>query len=168
MERLSHDQIKDLLKDNLGDVFIEQPDQYGILTLEVPVSQIYRLILFLFKDETLKFHFLTDLCGVHYPDNIGKELGVVYHLHSMIHNTRIRLKTFVSNAKPEVPSMVGIYASANWMERETYDFYGIQFAGHPDLRRILNMDEMVNFPLRKEFPLEDPRREDKQDFHFGR
>lgn len=80
----------------------------------------------------------------------------------------MRLKVFVPITKPEVPSLTGIYASANWMERETYDFYGVQFLGHPDLRRILNMDEMVDFPLRKEFPLEDPLREDKKDYHFGR
>ena len=71
-------------------------------------------------------------------------------------------------AKPDVPTLTGLYGSANWMERETYDFFGVNFLGHPNLKRILNMDEIVEFPLRKEFPLEDPTRLDKADFQFGR
>lgn len=168
MDPLSHDQIESHIRTQLGDVFAIIPDSYGIFTVEVPVQQLYRMVQFLFKDQTLGFSFLTDLCGVHYPDDQGRELCVVYHLQSMSRNTRMRIMTFVSIEKPDVPSLTGIYASANWMERETYDFFGINFLGHPDLRRILNMDEMVEFPMRKEFPLEDPLREDKEDFHFGR
>ena len=168
MSGISHEQISSHVTTQLGDVLTMIPDEYGIFTAEVPLNQLYRVVHFLFKDPALEFNFLTDICGVHYPDDAGRELAVVYHLQSMRHNTRMRLKVFVTITKPEVPILTGIYASANWMERETYDFYGVQFLGHPDLRRILNMDEMVDFPLRKEFPLEDPLREDKKDYHFGR
>ncbi|MBK9641328.1 MAG: NADH-quinone oxidoreductase subunit C [Saprospiraceae bacterium] len=168
MSGISHEQISSHVTTQLGDVLTMIPDESGIFTAEVPLNQLYRVVHFLFKDPALEFNFLTDICGVHYPDDAGRELAVVYHIQSMRHNTRMRLKVFVPITKPEVPSLTGIYASANWMERETYDFYGVQFLGHPDLRRILNMDEMVDFPLRKEFPLEDPLREDKKDYHFGR
>lgn len=165
---ITHEEILNLIKNNVGEVLDVKQDNYGVLTAEVPIHQLYKLINFLFKDMTFKFNNLVDLCGVHYPDRKGQELGVVYHIQSMSQRTIIRLKTFVSIEKPDVPSITGIYAAANWMERETYDFYGIQFLGHPNLKRILNMDEMVDFPMRKEFPLEDPFRKDKSDFHFGR
>ncbi|MDQ3141775.1 MAG: NADH-quinone oxidoreductase subunit C [Bacteroidota bacterium] len=165
---LSHEQIISHIQGSLDYPLKIIPDAYGVLCIEVPVHQIYRIINFLYKDEVLSIQFLTDLCGMHYPDDRGRELGVVYHLQSMKNSTRLRIKVFVDITKPEVPSVTGIYASANWMERETYDFYGIQFLGHPNLIRILNMDEMVEFPMRKEFPLEDPKREDKVDLHFGR
>ncbi|MBK9641392.1 MAG: NADH-quinone oxidoreductase subunit C [Saprospiraceae bacterium] len=168
MSGISHEQISSHVTTQLGDVLTMIPDEYGIFTAEVPLNQLYRVVHFLFKDPALEFNFLTDICGVHYPDDADRELAVVYHIQSMRRNTRMRVKAFIPITKPEVPSLTGIYASANWMERETYDFYGVQFLGHPDLRRILNMDEMVDFPLRKEFPLEDPLREDKKDYHFGR
>jgi len=168
MNQLTDEQIQSHISAALGDNFKILRDDYGIFTIELPVPQLYRCIQFLYKDSLLEFNYLTDLCGVHYPDEKGRELAVVYHLQSMRNSTRMRIKTFVPIEKPEIPSITGIYASANWMERETYDFYGILFLGHPDLRRILNMDEMVDFPMRKEFPLEDPLRADKKDLHFGR
>ena len=112
--------------------------------------------------------FLTDVCGIHYPDNAGKELGVIYHLHSLQNNLRLRIKCFMPNDAPEIDTVSSVFASANWQERETFDFYGIHFTGHPDLRRILNVDEMDYFPLRKEYPLEDQTRTDKDDTYFGR
>ncbi len=168
MQTHTTEQISEHLSKNLGESFTLNRDAFGVYNLEVPVHQLYRLVLFLYRDETLGINFLTDLCGVHYPEEKGRELGVVYHLHGMKEGIRLRIKVFVPLEKPEVPSLTGIYASANWMERETYDFFGIQFAGHPNLKRILNMEEMKDFPLRKEFPLEDPTREDKADFQFGR
>ena len=100
------------------------------------------------------------------PDE--KQLGVIYHLHNMPKNSRIRLKTFVMMDKPDVPTATDLWPGANWMERETYDFFGIKFKGHPNLKRILNMDEMDIFPLRKEYPLEDQERTDKDNSMFGR
>lgn len=86
----------------------------------------------------------------------------------MENNVRLRIKTFIPIAKPEIASVTSLYSSANWMERETYDFYGIIFTGHPNLTRILNVDEMDYFPMRKEYPLEDGTRQDKVDEYFGR
>jgi len=75
---------------------------------------------------------------------------------------------YLDGAQPSVASIADLFESANWQERETYDFYGINFENHPDLKRILNMDEMVSFPMRKEFPMEDQGRTDKDDRYFGR
>jgi NADH-quinone oxidoreductase subunit C len=86
----------------------------------------------------------------------------------MENNMRLRLKCFVPINKPEISSVTSLYSSANWMERETYDYYGFIFTGHPNLKRILNVDEMDYFPLRKEYPLEDATRTDKDDKYFGR
>jgi NADH-quinone oxidoreductase subunit C len=126
------------------------------------------LLQFLYDDEELKFRFLTDLQAVHYPNNSGAELAVVYHLHNLVDKIRLRFKVFTDIAKPDVFSATALYQTANFMERETYDFYGVNFVGHPNLIRILNVDEMDYFPLRKEFPLEDQTRIDKDDEMFGR
>lgn len=125
------------------------------------------LLQLLHDDEELKFIFLTDLCGVHYPEK-EEAFGVIYHLHSFAHNQRIRIKAFSHADDLTFPTATTVFLAANWMERETYDFFGIIFEGHPDLRRILNVEEMEGFPLRKEFPLEDATRDDKDDKMFGR
>jgi NADH-quinone oxidoreductase subunit C len=143
-------------------------EPYGMLTFQVKKQAILEVIEFLRDDEELRFTFLTDLCGVHFPDNDREmELAVVYHLHNLFDNVRIRIRAFLA-ADEEIDSLTPLFASANWMERETFDFFGIQFKGHPNLVRILNMDEMEVFPLRKEFPLEDAGRTDKDDRFFGR
>ena len=150
-----------------GDLlFVEQ--QYDFPVYTIKRESIIDVIRFLFHEPELEFQFLTTLCGVHFPDNKGQELGVVYHLHSLQKNYRIRLKIFFSINDPIVPTLTGLFSTANWMERETYDFYGIEFKGHPNMKRILNVEDMVVFPLRKEFPLEDPTRKDKNDSMFGR
>ena len=89
-------------------------------------------------------------------------------MHNLVDNVRIRYKVFTDILSPDVYSASALYSAANWMEREAYDFYGINFIGHPQLKRILNMDEMTSFPMRKEFPLEDQGRTDKDDRFFGR
>ena len=90
------------------------------------------------------------------------------HLHNLIDNTRIRFKIYVDINKPDVFTATRLFEAANWLERETYDFYGVNFVGHPNLVRILNVDEMDYFPMRKEYPLEDQTRKDKDDEMFGR
>ena len=95
-------------------------------------------------------------------------MGVVYHLHNFETNQRIRVKTFTAIDDPEIPTMTDLFSAANWMEREAWDFFGINFIGHPQLKRILNMVEMVSHPMRKEFPMEDSGRTDKDDRFFGR
>jgi NADH-quinone oxidoreductase subunit C len=139
-----------------------------MLTFEAPKEMNLKVLQFLFDDAELKFRFMTDLCGVHYPENKGNELAVVYHLHNLVDNIRIRFKVFTGVDQPDVYTASYLFSAANWMERETYDFYGVNFVGHPNLKRILNVDEMNYFPMRKEFPLEDHARIDKDDEMFGR
>lgn len=140
----------------------------GMLTVETSSARIYDFLKFLRDDEELQFNFLTTLCGIHFPDDTGRELGVVYHLHNWRQNLRIRVKVFVPADDPHIPTITTLWLSANWMERETFDFYGILFDGHPNLTRILNVDDLDAFPLRKEFKLEDGTRTDKDDRFFGR
>ena len=143
-------------------------EPYGMITMEVNPEKIIDILRWLKEHPTLKMSFLTDLTGIHYPENKGKEIGVIYHLHSLVNNVRLRLKCFLPIEKPDIESATAVYLGANWMERETYDFFGIIFKNHPDLRRILNVDEMEYFPMRKEYPLEDQLRTDKEDKYFGR
>ncbi len=159
--------VLQLLTDEFGDGILRAYEPDGILTLEIKKEILIPVVQFI-KEQSIKINFLTDLCGIHYPERKGAELGVVYHLHSFINNFRIRLKTFFSIENPEVDSLTPMYSAANWMERETFDFYGIIFRGHPNLVRILNMDEMTYFPMRKQYQLEDATREDKDDSMFGR
>lgn len=140
-----------------------------IFSLEINADINTAVILFLKNDPSLRFHFLTDLCGVHYPENeANRQFAIVYHLHNWYDNKRIKIKAFINGTTPEIKTISNIFLSSNWMERETYDFYGVNFIGHPQLKRILNMDEMISFPMRKEFPLEDGGRTDKDDRFFGR
>lgn len=165
---LTNDYIRQRLEEKFGvDVSgFEQP--YGLLTFETPKENNLKVMQFLFDDAELRFQFLTDLTAVHYPDQPGRELAVVYHLHNLVDNVRIRFKVFTAIEQPDVFTATSLYATANWMERETYDFFGVNFVGHPNLKRILNVDEMDYFPMRKEFPLEDQTRIDKDDEMFGR
>jgi NADH-quinone oxidoreductase subunit C len=149
------------------DTILNTEESYGMLTFTVNKSRVLDILKFLYNDSDLGFTFLTDLTGVHYPQP-NDELGVVYHLHNLPRNKRIRLKAFFPKAKPEIDSATPVFESANWMERETYDFFGINFIGHPNLKRILNVDDLGYFPLRKEYALEDPTRTDKNDAMFGR
>lgn len=161
--------IQNMLIENFGLSVTEFYQQHDIFTFEVAPDALHDVIAFLKDNETLRFNFLTDVCGIHYPDYTeDRQLAVVYHMHNWLDNVRIRIKTYLNIKKPEVNTVSDLFLSANWQERETYDFYGIIFKNHPQLKRILNMDEMVSFPLRKEFPLEDGGRTDKDDRFFGR
>lgn len=165
MENALLAELTDKLKTTFGDDIVGSELQYDMPVITVKKEKIIEVIKALHADG---FNFLTDLTGIHYPDNKGKELGAIYHLHDMPKNRRVRLKTFASIADPSIPTLTGVFPGANWMERETYDFFGINFKGHPNLKRILNMDEMNYFPMRKEYPLEDARRDDKDNTMFGR
>ena len=162
-------QIQDKLVATFGESVFNFTQEKSIFSLEVASEKITAVLLFLKNDETLRFNFLTDLCGIHYPENDeNHQFTVVYHLHNWIDNVRIKIKTYISGTNPEIKTVSNVFLCANWMERETYDFYGINFIGHPQLKRILNMDEMISFPMRKEFPMEDGGRTDKDDRFFGR
>ena len=165
---LTKETIKDRLVAKFGEQLTHFEEPYGLLTFEAPKDLNLKVMQFLYDDEELRFQFLTDLTAVHYPDQAGRELAVVYHLHNMVDNIRLRFKVFTGSEQPDIFTATQLYSAANWMERETYDFFGIRFVGHPNLKRILNVDEMEYFPLRKEFPLEDQTRIDKDDAMFGR
>jgi NADH-quinone oxidoreductase subunit C len=104
-------------------------------------------------DEKLRFEFCSGVNGVHYPDDTGRELHAVYHLLSMTHNRRIRLEVTCPDADPHIPSVVATYPTNDWHERETFDFFGIIFDGHPALTRIEMPDDWPGHPQRKDYPL---------------
>jgi NADH-quinone oxidoreductase subunit C len=160
--------IQDIVTQKFGNKVLNFAMSRDVFSFEATPDAIHEVIRTLKVDENLNFHFLTDLCGIHYPDNDSThQFAVVYHMHNWIENVRIRVTTYLPE-NPEVNTITDLFLCANWMERETWDFYGIIFTGHPQLKRILNMDEMVSFPMRKEFPMEDSGRTDKDDRFFGR
>ncbi|MDE3181804.1 MAG: NADH-quinone oxidoreductase subunit C [Bacteroidota bacterium] len=165
---LTNEIIRQKLIEKFGEEATGFEEPYGMLTFTSDKNLNLKVLQFLYDEPSLDFRFLTDLCAVHYPDNTGKELAVVYHLHNLKENVRIRYKVFTDISKPDIFSAYALFSAANWMERETYDFYGVNFVGHPNLKRILNVEEMEYFPLRKEYPLEDQKRIDKDDEMFGR
>ena len=165
---LNNDIVLQKLQEKFGDAIVNVHQPYDMLTFETDSQLNLKVLQYLSQDTALGFTFLTDLTAVHYPDDKGRELAVVYHLHNFKENIRIRYKVFTNIEKPDVFTASRIFASANWQEREAYDFFGVNFVGHPDLRRIQNVEEMDYFPLRKEFPLEDQSRIDKDDEMFGR
>ena len=123
-------------------------DQHWVV---VPVDRLVEICTWLREDESTSYDSLVDVTAVHWPDD-PKPMEIVYHLYSYARNDRLRIKTRTADRGP-VPSLAGIWKSAVWNERETYDMFGIEFAGHPDLRRILMPDDYTDYPLRKEFPL---------------
>ncbi|MDR2222491.1 MAG: NADH-quinone oxidoreductase subunit C [Flavobacteriaceae bacterium] len=166
---LENTTIQKKLIDTFGMSVSEFHEQHGMLVFEVSANALHSVVQFLKEDNEMNFNFLTDVCGVHYPDfPHDRQIAVVYHMHNWIDNVRIRIKTYLDIKHPTVDSVTDLFKSANWQERETYDFYGINFKNHPQLKRILNMDQMESFPLRKEFPMEDAGRTDKDDRFFGR
>ena len=160
--------VHDKLKSQFGEGIISSEILYDFPVFTINPEIICDVVKFLYDDEELAFQFLTSLAGVHYPHNKGKEFGVVYHLHNLPKNLRIRIKVFFSKSNLSVPSITPVFEAANWMERQEFDFFGIIFEGHPNLKRILNVDDMNYHPMRKEYPLEDGTRDDKDDKMFGR
>jgi len=104
-------------------------------------------------DPALRFEYCSGVSGVHYPNETGRELHAVYHLLSMTHNRRIRLEVTCPDADPHIPSVVSVYPTNDWHERETFDFFGIVFDGHPALTRIEMPDDWPGHPQRKDYPL---------------
>ena len=165
---LTNDIIRNRLTEKFGEQLTGWEEPYGLLSFTAPKESNLKVMQFLFEDPELRFQFLTDLCAVHYPEREGEELAIVYHLHNLFDNVRLRFKVYTNINQPDVFTATRLYECANWLERETYDYYGVNFLGHPNLRRILNVDEMDYFPMRKEFPMEDQTRTDKDDEMFGR
>ena len=121
------------------------------LCLHVSSENIVRILLLLRDDVNCRFRQLVDLCGVDYPERVPR-FEIVYNLLSLTNNNRIRVKVLTDDSVP-VPTVTGVFSSANWWEREAWDLFGIYFSGHPDLRRILTDYGFEGHPLRKDFPL---------------
>lgn len=160
--------VQEKLKTQFGEGLVSSELLYDYPVFTLNRDVIFDVVKFLYDDRDLAFQYLTTMAGLHYPDKKGKELGMMYQLHNLQKNFRIRLKIFFSINDPVVQTITPVFSAANWMEREAFDFYGIIFKGHPNLKRILNVEDMTYHPMRKEYPLEDGTREDKDDKMFGR
>lgn len=166
MEALDQDKIINTIKAKYEEEILHYEMLYDFLTISLKKDKIVEIIRYLHDHPDTKFQYLTTLCGIHYPEL--NQIAVMYQLHNLSSNLRLRLKVYLPEENPIVPTLTTVFPAANWMERETYDFFGVTFKGHPNLKRILNVEEMTIFPLRKEYPLEDQVREDKNDTLFGR
>lgn len=142
------------LSDRFADDVIETHHQHGDDTAVCRPACMVELARFLREDPSLSMEMLMDLTGVDYLGKREPRFEVVYHFYSLSKNHRVRIKLPVDEDDPRVPSVVDIYKSALWMEREAWDLYGIHFDGHPDLRRILLYPEFEGHPLRKDYEME--------------
>lgn len=165
---MTNSELLEGLQLKFGANIVASEELLGALVMEVQAENAYSLIESLRNDSDLSFNFLTLIGAVHYPEEPNREFCVVYHLHSWKNAIRLRIKSFLPATNPSIKSITPLFDGANWLERETYDFFGIQFEGHPNLTRILNMDEMDYHPMLKQYHLEDETREDKDDRFFGR
>jgi NADH-quinone oxidoreductase subunit C len=146
-----------LLRERFGPAIAHTHAHRGDHTVVVARESLLPLLTFCRDDAGLAFDMLTDLTAVDYSAFPGREDGprfeIVYHLYALAHNHRLRVKVQVSEDEPVVPTAMGLWPIANWLEREVWDMFGIRFAGHPDLRRLLLYEEFVGHPLRKDYPI---------------
>jgi len=151
------DEVVDVLEELLGEdaaAALEQVTVYNEeLTLYVARDFLPQVARHLRDDQDLRFEMCLGVNGVHYPADTGRELHAVYPMQSITHNRRLRVEVAVSEADPHIPSIVDTYPMNNWHERETWDFFGIIFDGHPSLARIAMPDDWVGHPQRKDYPL---------------
>ncbi|WP_067652538.1 NADH-quinone oxidoreductase subunit C [Nocardia harenae] len=146
------------LRAALGPVALEQALEKvivfrGELTLHVHREHLPLVALALRDDEGLRFELCLGVNGVHYPEDEGRELHAVYQLSSITHGYRLRVEVSAPDADPHIPSLFEVYPTTDWHERETYDFFGIVFDGHPSLTRITMPDDWRGHPQRKDYPL---------------
>lgn len=156
------------LVEKFGEGIKGYEEHFGMISILAEKDLNLKILQFLYDEEDLGFRFLTDLTAIHYPNHKGEELVVTYLLYNMPKNFHIRLKFALNIQDPKIFTATALHPTANWLERECYDFFGVEFVGHPNLIRIMNVEEMDYFPMRKEFPLEDQTRTDKDDEMFGR
>jgi len=151
--------LKAALSSVLGDKTGNVTEALGEVTMVVPVADLEAVMRALRDRPALRFESLIDLCGVDYSSygdgaHAGPRFAVVYHLLSFANNWRLRVRSFaVADEFPVVPTMVDLWPCANWYEREAFDLYGVMFAGHPDLRRLLTDYGFIGHPFRKDFPV---------------
>ncbi len=149
-----YDEVADKLATlTLPDAIEKVVVDRGEITFFIRRHALLATVTHLRNDPTLRFEFCSSLSGVHFPHETDRELHVAIHLLSMTHNRRIRLEVVAPDADPHIPSIVSIYPTADWHERETYDFFGIIFDGHPSLTRIMMPDDWPGHPQRKDYPL---------------
>lgn len=123
------------------------------LTLHINAGELLNFVRCLRDEPGLRFEMCLGVSGVHYPNLVGAELHAVYHFKSVTHNRRVRLEVSASDAHPHIPSIMSVYPTNDWHERETFDFFGIVFDGHPHLTRIMMPDDWQGHPQRKDYPL---------------
>jgi NADH-quinone oxidoreductase subunit C len=138
---------------NFGEAVERVVVNRGELTFHVRREYLLAVADKLLHDPALRFEIFSGVSGVHYPDEIGQELSAVYHLLSITHNRRVRLEVRTPDSDRHIPSVTPVYPAANWHERETWDFFGIIFDGHPALTRIEMPDDWLGHPQRKDYPL---------------
>src|SRR5476649_2150463 len=136
MGKITNEELLVKINAKFGDQLTVVGEPFGLLTLETTRENISGILSWLKIEPSLQFIYLTDLTGIHYPCQ-EKQIGVIYHLHSLVNNVRIRIKVFLNENDIHIPTATTLWNGANWMERETYDLFGVLFDGHPDLRRIL-------------------------------
>lgn len=151
------DGVVDILTELLGDEADEAIEYVvvdrGELTLYIKREYLVTVCQHLRDDQDLRFEMCLGVSGVHYPADTGRELHAVYPMQSITHNRSLRLEVAVGEDDPHIPSIVSVYPMNNWHERETWDFFGIIFDGHPSLARIEMPDDWVGHPQRKDYPL---------------
>lgn len=166
MEVAAQEKLISVINEKFEGEIIESGMVKDFFTIILKKEKIIDVIRHLYHHADTRFQYLTTMFAVHYPDQ--NQIAIVYQLHNLSANRRIRLKIFLPADNPTTPTLTPVFSAANWMEREAYDFFGVRFQGHPNLKRILNVEDMLIFPMRKEYPLEDQTREDKNDLMFGR
>jgi NADH-quinone oxidoreductase subunit C len=147
------DDVADALEPSFGDAIERVVVDRGEITFHVVRERLPEVMKHLRDDPALRFELSLGVSGVHYPEETGAELHAVYHLCSITHNRRIRVEASCPDADPHIPSTVPVYPTNDWHERETYDFFGIIFDGHPALTRIEMPDDWEGHPQRKDYPL---------------
>jgi len=150
---INGDPLIDLVKERFGESITEAVATLGQQIIRVKRDSLIDLCRFLKDDGRALFDMCADLTAVHWPDRKGEEFEVVIQLYSVPKNRRLRIKVSLADGQ-SCPSVTPIWAGANWMEREAYDMFGLEFEGHPDLRRILLPQDWPGHPLRKEYPIE--------------
>lgn len=160
--------IKDRLVQKFQENIYGYEEHYGVLTINANKDFNLKILQYLYDDVQLSFKFMKDLTAVHYPTRVGEELVVTYLVYNMYTNVEVRLNFGLPIENPSIFTATKLFATSNWLEREAYDFFGVNFIGHPNLIRVMNVEEMDYHPLRKEYPLEDQTRKDKDDDMFGR
>lgn len=164
----TNEEVLNELQSKFGNKVLKSEIDYDTLIVEVNREAAYDVLQYLKNESATKLDILTTMCGLHFPEKKDAELGVMYQVKNLVSGYSLRVKAYFPISNPKIKSVTSLFPSANWQERQEYDFFGIEFEGHPDLKRILNVDDMDYFPMRKEYKLEDATRDDKEDKYFGR